>query len=164
MIVQRFFLALALVLLLAASAHAGEIRGRVVGVVDGDTVTVLDDAKRQHKIRLVGIDAPEKSQAYGQHSKKSLSDLVFGHTVTVITTKRDRYGRAIGKILLHNLDVNLEQVRRGLAWFYRQYANELTAQDRHIYADAERSAQRARLGLWSDPNAQAPWQYRRHTK
>lgn len=162
MIAKRLLLTLALTV--AVCAHAGEIRGLVVGVADGDTITVLDGKMVQHKIRLSGIDAPEKSQAFGQRSKMSLSDMVYRQNVTIVTTKRGRYGREIGKILLGGQDVNLEQIRRGMAWFYRQYANELPASDRLVYASAERAAQQSRIGLWADPHAQAPWQYRRQSK
>jgi len=87
---------LATLLCLSASAQQQTITGKVVGVSDGDTITVLDADKRQHKIRLEGIDAPESSQDYGSRAKQSLSDLVFGKTVTVTSSKRDRYGRVLG--------------------------------------------------------------------
>ena len=108
-------------LCLALHTFAATIEGRVVGVADGDTITVLDTGKVQHKIRLAGIDAPEKAQPYGQTSKRSLSDLVYGKTVTVDTDKTDRYGREVGKVLVDGVDTNLEQVRRGLAWHYKAY-------------------------------------------
>ena len=102
-------------------ACAADLHGKVVGVADGDTVTVLDAEKHQHKIRLAGIDAPEKAQAFGQASKKSLSDMIFGREVDVKWDKRDRYGRIIGKISANQTDVCLEQVRRGMAWHNKQY-------------------------------------------
>ena len=83
-----------LVLCLATCVHAVELRGKVVGVSDGDTVTVLDAERHQHKVRLAGIDAPEKAQAFGQASKISLSDQIFGREVAVTWDKRDRYGRS----------------------------------------------------------------------
>jgi len=110
---------LCLLLALACTANAETITGRVVGVADGDTITVLDGDKVQHKIRLSGIDAPEKKQAFGNRSKESLSALAFDKTVDVETSKRDRYGRQIGKVLVNGQDVNLVQVERGMAWFYR---------------------------------------------
>ncbi len=88
----------------------------VVHVADGDTITVLDAGKVQHKVRLAGIDAPEKAQPFGQRSRESLEDLVAGRTVIVETHKKDRYGRYVGKVILNSRDVNLEQIRRGMAW------------------------------------------------
>ena len=125
-------------------ANAETITGRVVGVADGDTVTVLDAEKVQHKIRLAGIDAPEKSQAFGSRSKESLSDLTFDKTVTVETSKRDRYGREVGKILVNGRDVNLVQVERGMAWHYRAYDREQSPDDRKSYDAAEMGARAAR--------------------
>ena len=134
--------ATALALCLALQAHADTLLGKVVAVADGDTITVLDTNKVQHKIRLAGIDAPEKAQPYGQTSKQSLSDLVFGKTVTVDTDKTDRYGREVGKVLVDGVDTNLEQVRRGLAWHYKAYQREQSPSDRLAYAAAEKTPQR----------------------
>lgn len=127
----------------------------------GDTVTVLDDAKRQHKIRLSGIDAPEKNQAFGQRSKESLSDLVFAKTVDVETDKVDRYGRRVGKIWVNGIDANLEQIKRGMAWHYKQYAREQSKEDQREYAEAEDEAREAKRGLWKDVEPVAPWEFRR---
>jgi endonuclease YncB( thermonuclease family) len=137
---------LAVVLALSISAQPQAITGKVVGVSDGDTITVLDAQKRQHKIRLDGIDAPESSQDFGSRAKQSLSDLVFGKTVTVISSKKDRYGRTLGKVALSDgKDINLEQVERGMAWFYRQYAKELSREDAAAYEQAERAAREEKL-------------------
>lgn len=154
-------LLISLSLLLSSHAAAATINGRVVGVADGDTVTVLDSAKQQRKIRLDGIDAPEKAQAFGERSKQSLSDLVYGKTVEVDTHKRDRYGRQVGKVLLQGKDVNLEQVTRGLAWHYKAYASEQTPQDQERYASAEDAARGAKRGLWLDANPTPPWEWRK---
>ena len=132
-------------------AAAKVIHGRVVGVSDGDSVTVLDAQKTQYKIRLAGIDAPERAQAYGQKAKESLSDLVFGKQVDVEWSKQDRYGRTIGKILLAGVDINLEQIKRGMAWHYKQYQNEQSPEDRVAYAQSESQARDKKLGLWRDP-------------
>jgi endonuclease YncB( thermonuclease family) len=105
------------------------ITGKVVGVSDGDTITVLDASNTQHKIRLDGIDAPESAQDFGQRSKQSLSDLVFGKTVTITSGKKDRNGRTVGKVTLDGRDINLKQLNRGMAWFYRAYAKELSNND-----------------------------------
>lgn len=142
-----------------------ELRGRVVNVTDGDTVKVLDAARTEHRVRLLGIDAPESRQAYGQRSKQNLIHLVAGQTVTVVWHQRDRYGRIVGKIVLPDgRDANLEQVRAGMAWWYRDYAREQSAGDRQLYEKAENEAQRRRQGLWNDPNPLPPWEFRRHKK
>lgn len=147
-------------LLLVTLCHAEEITGRVVHVADGDTITVLDGDKVQHKVRLAGIDAPEKAQPFGQRSRESLEDLVAGRTVVVETHKKDRYGRYVGKVILNSRDVNLEQIRRGMAWFYREYAHEQSAPDRQSYEQAEIDARASRVGLWVDKAPNAPWDYR----
>ena len=150
-------------LALACSVHAETVTGRVVGVADGDTITVLDSDKVQHKIRLAGIDAPEKKQAFGNRSKESLSDMVFDQTVNVETEKRDRYGRQIGKVLVDGQDVNLVQVERGIAWFYRQYQREQSPNDRKLYEAAEDAAKADKRGLWRDSEPVPPWDFR-HAK
>jgi len=120
---------LILALVFAIPAWA-DFTGEVVGVADGDTITVLDATKVQHKVRLTGIDAPEKKQPFGNRSKQSLSDMVFNKTVTVETDKRDRYGRELGKVLAGGQDANLEQVRAGMAWHYKAYERTQSATDR----------------------------------
>lgn len=92
---------------IAAQAVADTFSGRVVGISDGDTITVLDQAKKQHKVRLAGIDAPEKGQAFGDRAKVSLSRLVFDKPVTVESHKVDRYGRSVGKVMIAGRDANL---------------------------------------------------------
>jgi hypothetical protein len=122
---------IALVILFAElTCNATTIVGRVVSVADGDTITVLDTAKTQHKIRLAGIDAPEKSQPFGNRSKLSLSDLVFSKSVLVDTDKVDKYKRNVGKVLVDGVDANLEQIKRGMAWHYKAYEREQSALDR----------------------------------
>jgi endonuclease YncB( thermonuclease family) len=106
----------ALLLLAAQTAAADTLSGRVVSVANGDTLTVLDQDREQHKVRLSGIDAPEKSQPFGQRSKQSLSDLSYGRSVSVEWRKRDRYRRIVGKVLEGGRDVNFEQVRRGVGY------------------------------------------------
>jgi len=151
-----------LLLALACTANAETITGRVVGVADGDTITVLDADKVQHKIRLSGIDAPEKKQAFGNRSKESLSELAVDKTVNVETSKRDRYGRQIGKVLVNGRDVNLVQVERGMAWFYRQYQRDQSPNDRRLYEAAEDAAKADKRGLWRDAEPVPPWEFRRN--
>ena len=112
--------------LVYTQAYAQTYQGKVVGVSDGDTLIVLTPEKQQIKVRLTEIDAPEKSQAYGQRSKQSLSDLVFGKQVRIEQQNRDRHGRVVGKAYVGSLDVNAEQVKRGMARFSFIAASELS--------------------------------------
>jgi|SRR5262245_4259315 len=151
----------AALLCMSAAAQPQTITGKVVAIADGDTLTVLDSSNRQHKIRLDGIDAPESSQDFGGRAKQSLSDLVFGKTVTVISSKKDRYGRTLGKVTLDGRDINLEQIRRGMAWFYRYYAKELSPEDAKAYERTEIAAKEEHAGLWRDLAPTPPWLFRR---
>lgn len=135
--------------------------GRVVGVYDGDTITVLTDDKTQEKIRLIGIDAPEKAQAFGDKSKTNLSRLIFDKNVKIEWKKRDKYKRIVGKVLVDETDANLEQVKTGFAWWYRDYAREQSPKDREDYEIAEFEAKSKRLGLWADKNPVPPWEFRK---
>jgi len=157
-------LLLAAFLLFVHTATANTLHGRVVGVADGDTVTVLDATNTQWKIRLMGIDAPEKKMPFGQKSKESLSALVFNKQVAVAFNKRDKYGRTVGKILVDGVDANLEQVKSGLAWHYKQYEREQSATDRTAYAQAEEQARSEHRGLWVDPDPTPPWDWRKQQK
>jgi endonuclease YncB( thermonuclease family) len=143
----------------ATAAHL--LEGKVVSVADGDTVTVLDDQKEQHKIRLLGIDAPEKSQAFGEKSKQSLRDMVHGKRVQVTYAKRDKYGRIVGKVMLDDEDICHQQIKRGLAWHYKKYQNEQTPEDRDTYSESENAARSQKLGLWTDAQPLAPWDFRK---
>lgn len=142
-------------------AQAETLTGQVVKIADGDTLTVLDVSKQQHRIRLTGIDAPEKSQAFGTVSRQHLGDRVFGRTVTVEWHQRDRYQRILGKVLIDGEDANLAQIRAGLAWHYRRYAKDQAPGDRERYALAEDQARRAGVGLWRDAAPVPPWDFRR---
>lgn len=156
--------------MLTFSTPADALTGRVVAVTDGDTVTVLDAHNVRHKIRLSGVDAPEKAQAYGARSKQHLSDLVFQKYVWVQWHKRDRYGRIVGKVMvqssrdcptcLKSLDAGHAQLSSGLAWWYRKYAGEQSPDDRQRYEAAETAARANRVGLWSDAAPVPPWQFR----
>lgn len=149
-----------LIALVTLSAQADTLTGRVVGVTDGDTVTVLVVDNKQYKVRLAGIDCPEKGQPYGQAAKQSLSDQVFDRQVSVESEKRDRYGRAVGKVWVDGRDANLEQLRKGLAWHYKKYENEQPLEDRLAYRAAEDEARASKRGLWADPAPVAPWDWR----
>lgn len=154
--------ALAVGFLLAAVAglEADDLRGRVVSVADGDTITVLDAGRMEHRIRLNGIDAPESRQPFSQVSRRQLSELVAGRDVLVVWDKRDRYGRLIGTVLVDGTNANLAQLTAGLAWYYRYYAADVPADLRPRYEAAEADARAARRGLWADPQPVAPWGFR----
>lgn len=149
---------LLLFVLFVGGAAATTLEGKVIAVADGDTITILDANKRQHKIRLAQIDAPEKSQAFGNQSKKSLSGLVFSKPVKVVQEDIDRYRRIVGRVYLGKTDINAEQVKRGMAWVYRKYAR-----DKSLFA-LENNARTARKGLWTDPHAIPPWEYRKASR
>jgi endonuclease YncB( thermonuclease family) len=153
-------LAVLALLLQAGQILAATIEGRVVGVSDGDTITVLDGTKTQHKIRLAGIDAPESKQAFGQASKKHLSDLVFGKNVTLDCGKTDRYKREVCVVLVNGQDANLAQVKAGMAWWYRKYQKEQTPRQREEYEGAETAAKAGRIGLWQETDPVPPWEWR----
>lgn len=157
-------------LLLTSPTHAVTLTGRVVGVADGDTLTVLDAQRQEHKIRLGGIDAPEKAQPFGQRSKANLARLVFDRDVRVEYKKRDRYGRVIGKVMAQppdctqcpmTVDAGLAQLTVGLAWWYRKYAKEQSPEDRWRYESEEQEAKSRHVGLWQDLNSMPPWDWRR---
>ncbi len=144
----------------ALPAFADSFTAKVIGVSDGDTITVLDATKTQIKIRLSGIDAPESGQAFGSNSKKALSDCAFGKAATIDGDKTDRYGRTIAKVIVSGTDCNLRQVQLGYAWHFKKYASERPADESRQYAAAENAARAAKSGLWADPKAEAPWEWR----
>ncbi len=155
--------ATAVVLCLACNVTLAAIvlDGRIVAVLDGDTLTLLDKTKTEHRIRLAQIDAPEighgknkPGQPFGQRAKQTLSDLAYGRDVRADCAKPDRYGRKVCTIWVGNRDINLELVRRGMAWVYRKYASD------PAYYRAEDDAKRTERGLWSDPAAVPPWEWR----
>lgn len=154
------FAASAAVCFHAIAASAAQLDGKVIGLSDGDTITVLDITRNQHKVRLAGIDAPEKKQPFGNRSRQHLADLVFQKQVLVEWSKRDRYGRIVGKVLVAGQDVSLKQITAGLAWHYKAYQHEQTSEDRALYADSEDAARAKRIGLWQDSAPVAPWNFR----
>lgn len=137
-----------------------DITVKVVGIQDGDTITVLDAANSQHRVRLTGIDAPEKRQAFGQQSKQALSDCAFGKLAIIEGDKFDRYRRLLGKVVVDGEDCNLRQVKLGLAWHYKKYEREQPMLERLRYSREERRARESLLGLWIDPEPTPPWDFR----
>src|SRR2546426_12152903 len=157
---RRLFLSVVLSLILLPSTVAfADFSGRVVGITDGDTIKVMHNG-RAEKIRLHGIDCPEKGQPFGTKAKEFTSEMVFGKTVTLHVTDTDRYGRTVADVILPDGRVlNRELVAAGLAWWYRRYAPH----DR-ILERLEAEARAARRGLWADPEPGPPWCWRRHQK
>jgi len=131
-----------------------DFTGKVVGIADGDTITVLRD-KEQVKVRLAEIDAPEKAQPFGNRSKQALSALVFGNQVLVVDQGQDRYKRTIGRVYQGGFDVSAELVKQGMAWVYRKYSKDKTL----LLLEDEAKSQR--LGLWLDVDPVPPWEWRR---
>jgi len=154
---MQLFKTLLILLIITLSIHAETIQGKVIGVMDGDTVKVLVK-KKQYKIRLYGIDAPEKNQAFGTKTKKALSKKIFGKNVKVKITDIDKYGRSIGTIFYMNRNINLEMVQEGFAWWYQKYSNDVKL------AKAEKQARKNKLGIWSHKTQIPPWEFRHGKK
>lgn len=134
------------------------LHGKVVGISDGDTITVLVD-ETQVKVRLHGIDCPEKGQPFGNRATQLTSKLVFGKQVTVKEKGKDRYGRVIGMVWVDGVCLNYELLKNGLAWWYRKYAK-----DEMIFADYEKKARGIGYGLWADKDPVPPWEWRKKKK
>jgi len=139
------------------------ISAKVIRVSDGDTITLLKNEK-QIKVRLLGIDAPEKNQPFGKACRESLAKMVAGREVQVLVHDTDRYGRSLGKVISGGKDVNLAQIESGCAWHYKQYQKNQTPTDRKLYSDAEQSAKLEKRGLWKQPEPDAPWAFRQAVK
>lgn len=166
MLCLRSLLILSTFLICPAYAHT--LLGIVIDITDGDTITVLDAERQQHKVRLSGIDAPEKAQPFGQRSKENLSRLVFNKEVRVEWRKKHRK-RLIGKVMVQpsdcptcpkTLDAGQVQLSVGMAWWYRKYAKEQPPEDRGRYEFEEQEAKARRVGLWQDPDPVPPWEWR----
>lgn len=158
-----------LLLTISGSAYA-DISGKVVAVTDGDTIKVLDSNNVQHKVRLTGIDAPEKAQPFGKVSRKHLASMVAGKEVRVESSKTDRYGRVLGKVWVQprdctscgkTLNANHAQILSGMAWWYQYYAKDQPTKDRERYKSAVSEAKKMKRGLWSESNAIPPWAWRK---
>lgn len=138
--------------------NAQTIQGKVVRVSDGDTITILDETKVQHKVRLNRIDAPEKAQAFGEVSRKHLATMVAGKFVKVEWAKKDKYGRILGDISIGDVNVNLRMVQGGMAWHFKRFDNTKE------YALAESEARAKKIGLWKDADPIPPWEFRKMKK
>lgn len=144
------------VLMCASTALADIVTGRVIGITDGDSLTLLDSNQIPLKVRLAEIDAPERGQAWGTKSREMLSDLAYGKQARLEIAGKDRYGRIIARVHVGQTDVNAEMVRRGGAWAYRRYLTDPSI------LTLEAAARRSGAGLWSMPPGQtvAPWEWR----
>lgn len=159
-----------LLLWLTPASHAAILEGLVVYVADGDTLTVLDDQHQQHKVRLAGIDAPERGQPFGKRAAAELASLAKNRRVSVDWNKTDRYRRIIGVVWVApadctickpTVDVGLALIEDGLAWHYRAYEREQSIEERGIYRQAETGARARHAGLWTDSDPTPPWTWRR---
>lgn len=131
------------------------IDGKVIKIADGDTFTMLFDNGFEVRVRLNGIDSPEKKQAFSKRAKQALSDMIFSKNVRVYYSSKDRYGRVLGEVVVDSLNVNQEMVKQGMAWHFKRYSDD------EILAQLEMEARKNRVGLWVDANAVAPWEFRR---
>ena len=159
--------------LLAFTTHAASIDGKAITVADGDTITILDADNNQHRIRINGIDAPEKGQPFGDRSRQNLRYMVSGKEVMADCHKIDRYGRQVCKVWARpancpwcnkSVDVGQAQIVAGLAWWYREYAKEQSAEDRGRYESTEKEAQVQKIGLWQQSNPMPPWEWRKEKR
>ena len=133
----------------ARPEHEAPFRARIEHLSDGDSFVVRAEDGRRVPVRLSAIDAPEKTQAHGDASRRALLALVGDKTLTIFPVKRDPYGRTVAKVLAGEIDVGLEQVRTGMAWHYKRYESEQSARDRRAYSVAESRAREAAIGLWA---------------
>lgn len=141
--------------LILVSFTLSAFTGKVVGVTDGDTITILKNDNTTVKVRLSAIDCPEKVQEYGSQAKSATSQLCFGKFVTVQNEGTDKYGRTLAIVFVDSLCLNKELLRLGLAWHYKRYN-----QDKEL-SEIEETARKNKVGLWSQPNPVAPWDFRR---
>ena len=154
-----------LVALACLSATAGEpYLARIVGVIDGDTVKARPEGGAQRTIRLSGINAPEKGQAYGERSRQSLATLAMERDALIEPRKRDRFGREVSLVRVGSTDMSFAQLEAGMAWHFKRYSREQPAAERLAYARSEESARARKAGLWGDPSAVAPWDWRKERK
>lgn len=148
-------LLLPLLLLFTLSAQAETLEGKVIKIADGDTLTLLTSSNQQVKVRLAGIDTPERKQPFGNRAKKALAKLAFQKQVLVEVETTDRYGRTVGTVFVGSQNLNAELVKQGMAWVYRKYIN-----DKALY-ELEAQAREKKLGLWLEENPIPPWEWRR---
>ena len=133
-----------------------QLDGKIIEVYDGDTATLLTAENVKYRVRFFGIDAPEAAQEFGVVSRDTLREKILGKDVTVRVAATDRYGRAVGRVMLGSRYINREMAAEGMAWYYRDYAA-----DEYDLAEAEKQARNSKRGLWKNPSPRPPWEYRR---
>ena len=147
---------------LSGIVFSSNLDGKIIKIIDGDTVYFQAYGNNDYKkLRLVGIDAPEMKQSFGYKSKQCLANLINNNSVQIISFGEDRFNRTLAKILIEKIDINLAMIKQGCAWFYRRYKNTLDKNDQIIYDQAEIFAIKNKKGLFSNHEAQAPWDWRK---
>ena len=163
--------------LVSTSCIAETLEGKVVRIVDGDTLVILDATKTQHRVRLAGIDTPERGQPFGKGATENLARLAGMKVARVEWNKKDRWKRLIGTVWVQSpdarcageecpktLDVGMAQLTQGLAWHFKRYAHEQPEGERERYSFAEYEARAKRVGLWADPEPIPPWEWRKRKR
>ena len=160
---------LIIILFLFSTYSFADFNAKVLRIIDGDTVHVKDNmANKIYKVRLLGIDAPEKNQNYGKQSASFLKEIIEEKYIKIISTPTknntytvDRYNRVLGKIIFENQDINHLMIEKGMAWHYKKYKNNQPIEDQKSYNEAEISARKNNIGLWSTNNPMPPWSWRK---
>ncbi|MCS6304903.1 MAG: thermonuclease family protein [Nitrospira sp.] len=156
---MRQLISLLVLLLLFSGADAFPFTGEVVRILDGDTIEVLHNGKAQ-RVRLHGIDCPEKGQPFGNNAKQAISSLIFAQEVTLQIYGKDKYRRILADVLLADeTNVNHQLVKDGWCWWYRKYAPDNTALEA-----LENEAREEKKGLWIDHDPIPPWEWRKSTR
>jgi endonuclease YncB( thermonuclease family) len=160
--------AFVIIIILSICSVRADFTAKVLRVVDGDTVHVVNKAGKKFKVRLTGIDAPEKNQPYGLASTYKLTEMLINKWVLLKSKPNngniysiDRYNRVLAKIIYDGKDINLFQVSSGYAWHFKRYQKQQSPLDRELYSEAELNAQKNKLGLWGEKNPVAPWKWRK---
>ena len=154
---RKIILALGMVVMMLSTVTTFAFQGKVMGVLNGDTIKVLN-AGKQVRVRLYGIDCPKKAQDYGKKAKALVRSMAVGKIVDVEVIDRDRYGRSVGIVTLGEDTLNEILIRDGLAWVYPQYCKIPIC---NVWSQLEKRARERKVGLWRDPNPTPPWEYRR---
>lgn len=141
------------------SLLAATMSAEVIEVLDGDTILVRE-GENEHKVRLLGIDAPETKQSFGAESQRALAERIAGQHIVVDYQSRDKQKRILGKVIFQGQDMNLLLLQHGLAWHYKSHAKYQDVADRKLYAESEKLARRFKIGLWVEKWPQAPWAFR----
>ena len=160
--------AFVIIFILTIYSVRADFTAKVQRVVDGDTVHVVNKAGKKFKVRLTGIDAPEKNQPYGLASTYKLTEMLINKWYLLKSKPNngniysiDRYNRVLAKIIYDGKDINLFQVSSGYAWHFKRYQKQQSPLNRELYSEAELNAQKNKLGLWGEKNPVAPWKWRK---